>query len=48
MLKFCRSSTKLSHIIFTNDMVLLGDSTNNQMEMILDCLNTFYKALGKR
>lgn len=48
LLKFGRAGTKLSHIFFADDMVLFGESSDNRMDMMLDCLNTFFKALGPR
>lgn len=40
-LKFGRNGTILSHIFFTDDIVLFDESSSEQMEIILECLNKF-------
>lgn len=40
-LKFGHSGTSHSHIFFTDDMVLFLETSTNQIDIILSCLNKF-------
>ena len=45
-LKVGRNGLGISHLMFANDLILFGEATTNQIEVVMECLNVFLNALG--
>ena len=47
-LTLCLEGLLISHVFFTDDLILFGKATVKQCEVMLDCLNTFYAFSGQK
>ena len=47
-LKIARGGPELSHLFFADDMVLFGEASTKQMQVMLNCLNIFCNISGQK
>lgn len=46
--KLSRSGPMLPHLFFVDDMILFSEASPQQMQVMLDCLDTFYSSYGQK
>ena len=47
-IRLSRRGPDLSHLFFSDDMMLFAEATENQVQVILDCLSYFCQSSGQR
>ena len=47
-IRLSRKGPKISHLFFTDDLILFGEASNLQVEAILKCLDIFCGRFGQR
>ena len=47
-IKLSRSGLPLSHMFFADDLLLFIEASKDQINVIMDCMNTFCAASGKK